>query len=126
MYETLKELGIDDIENIERYTLRQEGDEDIIKIYFKRRPGELFAHSMKFRHGRSVKVVPVDSGRGQYKEVSQISPTMQKLAEELDQIVHREQATRDTKQRILNDIEHLEKVIQRKMAQLRADVERLG
>ena len=125
MYETLKELGIENTDDIERYTLRQEGDEDIIKIYFKRKRGELFSHSMKFRHGRSVKVIPIDSGRGEYREVSQISPTMLKLSEELDQIVHREHSVRDAKQRILNDIEHLEKVIQRKMEQLREDVERL-
>lgn len=50
MYETLHELGITDLDQIEKYTLRQEGDEDILKIYFKRKKGELFSHSLKFRH----------------------------------------------------------------------------
>ncbi|WP_428622791.1 DUF3461 family protein [Sedimenticola sp.] len=125
MYETLKELGVTDLDQIERYTLRQEGDEDILKIYFKRKKGELFAHSMKFRHGRAKKMVQIDSGTHKYKEVSEISPTMQKLANELDRVVQHEENVADFKKRILNDIEHLEKVIQRKLDQLRADIETL-
>jgi len=123
MYKTLKDMGISDFDLIERYILRQEGDEDILKIYFKRKRGDLFAHRHKFRHGRSRKVVPVNSGRGQYKEVSEISPTMLEAARELDQIVKRENSVRDYKKRVLNDIDHLEKVMLRKLEQLRADVE---
>ena len=125
MYETLKEMGITEIDLIERYILRQEGDEDILKIYFKRRKGDLFAHSHKFRHGRSRKVVRVNSGRGVYKEVSEISPTILKATQELDQIVKREHTVRDFKKRVLNDIDHLEKVMLRKLEQLRSDVERM-
>ena len=123
MYKTLKDMGITDFDLIERYILRQEGDEDILKIYFKRKRGDLFAHCHKFRHGRSRKVVPVNSGRGQYKEVSEISPTMLEAARELDQIVKREKSVRNYKKRVLNDIDHLEKVMLRKLEQLRADVE---
>lgn len=126
MYETLKELGITDVDHIERYTLRQEGDEDILKIYFRRKRGDLFPHSIKFRQGRSTKVVPIDSGRGQYKEVSEISPLMLKASGELEEIVKREENLVELKQRILRDIDHLEKVVSRKLAQLRDDVERLG
>lgn len=125
MYETLKELGVTDLDQIERYTLRQEGDEDILKIYFKRKKGDLFAHSMKFRHGRSKKMVQVDSGTHKYKEVSEISPTMLKLSQELDQLVHHEESVADFKKRILSDIDHLEKVLTRKLDQLRNDLDKL-
>lgn len=125
MYETLRELGVTDLDQIERYTLRQEGDEDILKIYFKRKKGDLFAHSVKFRHGRAKKMVQVDSGTHKYKEVSEISPTMQKLARELDQVVNHDESVADFKKRILGDIDHLEKVIQRKLDQLRADIDTL-
>ncbi|AKH21124.1 DUF3461 family protein [Sedimenticola thiotaurini] len=125
MYETLNELGVSDLDQIERYTLRQEGDEDILKIYFKRKKGELFPHSMKFRHGRSKKMVQVDSGTHKYKEVSEISPTMLKLTQELDQLVHHEENVADFKKRILSDIDHLEKVMKRKLDQLRNDIETL-
>ncbi len=125
MYETLRELGVTDLDQIERYTLRQEGDEDILKIYFKRKKGELFARSMKFRHGRAKKMVQVDSGTRKYKEVSEISPTMQILARELDQLVRHEESRADLKKRILGDINHLEKVMMRKLDQLRSEIENL-
>lgn len=125
MYETLKEMGVTDVDHIEKYTLRQEGDEDILKIYFRRKRGDIFSRSIKFRHGRSTKVVPVNSGRGEYKEVSEISPTILKAVDELEQIVQHEEHVQDFKKRILSDIDHLEKVVQRKLDQLRQDVERL-
>ncbi|TVO76821.1 DUF3461 family protein [Sedimenticola selenatireducens] len=125
MYETLRELGVTDLDRIEKYTLRQEGDEDILKIYFKRKKGDLFAHSMKFRHGRSKKMVQVDSGTHKYKEVSEISPTMLKLTQELDQVVRHEESVSDFKKRIINDIDHLEAVMKRKLDQLRSDIENL-
>lgn len=125
MYDTLRELGVSDLDQIERYTLRQEGDEDILKIYFKRKKGELFAHSMKFRHGRAKKMVLVDSGTHKYKEVSEISPTMLKLANELDKLVEHDESLDDFKRRILGDIDHLERVMQRKLEQIRTDIESL-
>ncbi len=126
MYDTLREMGITDINLIERYVLRQEGDEDILKIYFRRRRGDLFSHSVKFRHGRATKMIPVNSGRGEYKEISEISPTMLKAARELDQIVNNEASINDIQRRILSDIDHLEKVVERKLEQLRADVRLLS
>ncbi|HEB96689.1 MAG TPA: DUF3461 family protein [Sedimenticola thiotaurini] len=125
MYETLKEMGVTDIDHIEKYTLRQEGDEDILKIYYRRKKGDIFSRSIKFRHGRSTKVIPVNSGRGEYKEVSEISPTILKAVEELEQIVQHEESIQDFKKRILSDIDHLERVVQRKLDQLRQDVSRL-
>ncbi len=124
MYESLKDLGVTDIEHIEKYSLRQEGDEDILKIYFKRKKGDIFAHSLKFRHGRAKKMVLIDSGRQEYKEISEISPTMQKLTQELDQVVSHEENLLEFKERILADVDHLEKVIQRKLSQLRDDIEK--
>jgi len=124
MYESLNELGVTDIERIEKYTLRQEGDEDILKIYFKRKKGDIFSHSIKFRHGRAKKMVMIDSGRQEYKEVSEISPTMQKLTQELDRAVNQEENRLEFKERILADIDHLEKVIQRKLLQLRDDIDK--
>lgn len=125
MYEALREIGVTDIEHIERYTMRQEGDEDVLKIYFKRKKSALFSHSIKFRHGRSKKMVLVDSGKHQYKEVSEISPFMLKVEQELERVVHRDESKEELKKLILSDIDHLEKVMQRKLEQLRQNVDRL-
>lgn len=122
MYDTLREMGITNFDDIERYSLRQEGDEDILKIHFRRKQGAMFAHSLKFRHGRSKKMILIDSGRHEYKEVSEISPVMLKLCSELDKVVAQEENRADIKLRILSDIDHLETVIKRKLEQIREKV----
>ncbi len=126
MYKTLKEMGVTEMHKIEKYSLRQEGDEDILKIYFRRRKGSLFHSSMKFRHGRSKKMISTgEAGVNDLKEISEISPTILKAVKELDQIVDHEEHIIDLRNRILSDIDHMEKVMQRKIEQLRADVEQL-
>ncbi len=49
MYDNLKSLGISNPEDIDRYSLRQEANNDILKIYFRKDKGEFFAKSVKFR-----------------------------------------------------------------------------
>ena len=48
MYENLKSLGIQEPTSVDSYTLRQEANHDILKIYFKKQKGEFFAKSVKF------------------------------------------------------------------------------
>lgn len=43
MYDNLKSLGVNHPDDIDRYSLRQEANNDILKIYFRRDKGELFA-----------------------------------------------------------------------------------
>jgi len=46
MYDNLKGLGISSPEDIDRYSLRQEANNDILKIYFRKDKGEFFAKSV--------------------------------------------------------------------------------
>ena len=45
MYDNLKSLGITNPEEIDRYSLRQEANNDILKIYFQKDKGEFFANT---------------------------------------------------------------------------------
>lgn len=57
MYDNLKSLGITNPEEIDRYSLRQEANNDILKIYFQKDRGEFFAKSVKFKYPRQRKTV---------------------------------------------------------------------
>src|SRR5699024_3269076 len=68
MYDNLKSLGITNPEEIDRYSLRQEANNDILKIYFQKDKGEFFAKSVKFKYPRQRKTVVADGiGQG-YKK----------------------------------------------------------
>lgn len=125
MFEHLNAVGVTDTDKIEKYTLRTEGYDDILKIYYKREKGDLFARSEKFKYPRQQKRVKVDSGTGSYMDTTEISPSLRKLVDELDSIARRVHVETDLKKKILDDLHHLEKVVQNKIEEIEADLKRL-
>ena len=116
MYDNLKSLGITNPEEIDRYSLRQEANNDILKIYFK---------SVKFKYPRQRKTVVADGVGQGYKEVQEISPNLRYVIDELDQICQRDRSEVDLKRKILDDLRHLESVVTNKISEIEADLEKL-
>ncbi|HCH33440.1 MAG TPA: DUF3461 domain-containing protein [Oceanospirillaceae bacterium] len=122
---TLTEMGITSFEAINKYTLRQEGDFDILKIYYKREKGSFLPRSKKFRFGRATRTVMVDSGRQQWQEVSEISPFLLRALTELNKLAREEKKAIDSKETIEQDLVHLERIMTEKLAEIRAKLEQL-
>lgn len=55
MYDNLKSLGITNPEEIDRYSLRQEANNDILKIYFQKDKGEFSPRALSLNIRVSVK-----------------------------------------------------------------------
>lgn len=125
MFEHLNAVGVTDTDKIEKYTLRTEGYDDILKIYYKREKGDLFARSEKFKYPRQQKRVKVDSGTSSYMDTTEISPALRQLVDELDSIARRVTVETDVKKKIIDDLRHLEKVVQHKIEEIEADLKRL-
>ena len=126
-YPTLTEMGIsaDSIADVYKYSLRQEGLEDVLKVYFKRSKGSFLSKSKKFKFGRAAHTVRVDSSQDKYQEVSEMSPFLMKAIDELHKLVQHDHEITDIKERLLTDIDHLEKVMANKIRDLREDIEKL-
>ncbi|WP_086982580.1 DUF3461 family protein [Vibrio aphrogenes] len=126
MHPNLTQLGIPDTSLISRYTLRQEAQVDVLKIYFHKQKGELFAKSLKFKYPRQRKNIRINNQSGQYKETTEISPSLTQVMTELNQITqHKELSPADVKHKILSDLRHLERVVAGKIAEIEADLEKL-
>jgi len=126
MFPHLTGLGIQDPKQVERYSLRQEAHKDVLKIYFRKQKGELFAKSVKYKYPRQIKNVLVDSGSHQYKEVTEINRNLTLVIDELNKLTKPEKrAEVDVKQKILSDLHHLEKVVSSKIAEIESDLEKL-
>ncbi|GLO60166.1 UPF0325 protein [Vibrio sp. MACH09] len=126
MYPNLTGLGIHDPKQIERYSLRQEAHKDVLKIYFHKQKGELFAKSVKFKYPRQVKNVLVDSGTHHYKEVTEINRNLTLVIDELNSITRPAMLKeKDLKKKILSDLRHLEKVVSSKIHEIESDLEKL-
>ncbi|QIQ21842.1 DUF3461 family protein [Zophobihabitans entericus] len=126
MYKNLKQLGIFDPEKITHYTLRQEGVNDILKIYFVKEKGEFFARSVKFKYPRQRKMVTADSNGERYKEVKEINPVLVNIINELDALkLQQKDKDLDLATKILTDLQHLQRVVANKISEIEADVEKL-
>lgn len=125
MYPNLTSIGIENPETIDRYSLRQETTNDILKVYFAKQKGELFAKSVKFKFPRQRKSVVVNSGSREYKEITEINRNLTFVIDELDQITKRKHTDVDVKKKILSDLRHLERVVTHKIAEIEADLEKL-
>jgi hypothetical protein len=86
MYNNLLALGIDDLNNINGYTLSTEKNRDVLRINFRPSKGHLLKRSQRFIYPRQHKVVTVDSGTGSKIHMTEISPTLRYVIAELDQI----------------------------------------
>lgn len=125
MYEHLSTIGIEETDLIERYSLRSEVECDTLKVYYKREKGDLFARSEKYKFPRQRKKVKTDYGKNSYSDISEIAPALRHVIEELDEITKTKQGNVDIKQKVLNDLKHLESVVHSKIAEIEADLEKL-
>ena len=125
-FTALTEMGITRFKEISHYTLRQEGAAvDVLKIYYDRAKGSFLPTSRKYKFGRATKTVRTDSGTNGTSEVHEISPFLQRALSELDSLVERRRHTVDDRAALLEDIDHLEQVLQTKLEEIRGRVEKL-
>ena len=128
-YPTLNAMGITSVDNIDRYTLRHQGETDVLKIYYKRPKGSFLARTKKFSFVRGRNRIPLEARNTKaFEDMQNISPQLIMALNELKQL----DATStpidpvDPRQAILSDLEHLEKVITAKTEELRQKINRLN
>ena len=81
--------------------------------------------SKKFKFKRQHKNMRVNEGRVPYIATTESSPYFLRAISELDTLVTVEKTAQDRKQRLLEDIEHLEKVVARKLEDMRRQIEEM-
>lgn len=126
MYPTLESMGITSYDNIEKYTLRYEGGFDVLKIYYRRAKGSLLPKSKKFKFGRATRTVLADGGTQQYREISEPSLVVLRAVDELSQLLGQEHDDKQTKEELLQELEHLERVVANKIADIKEKIEKLS
>jgi hypothetical protein len=87
-YPTLTEMGINNPEQIERFSLTTSSQIDYLRIIYRRKKGSFLPASKRFEFGRASKTVVTDSGSRKTQVVYEISPFVQKAVEELEYIVN--------------------------------------
>ncbi len=126
-YPTLAEMGIRSFAEVSHFKVRQEHKADVLKVYYHRRKGSILPRSKKFTFVRPSSAVPLqyrhDKG---WEQFTNASPRLKKAVEELTVLTGGEIISdKDQKSQFLSDLDHLEKVMQAKIAEMRRQVEAL-
>ncbi len=125
-YPTLEEMGITSFENITKYSLRRHSDVDVLKIYYKRPKGSLLSRSKKFTFAHPRKSIPLEFHSGDtWESLKGSSPRLQSAVDELKKLTTEPAALppEDMKARVLEDLNHLETVVNSKIAELRHQIQ---
>jgi hypothetical protein len=92
-YPTLSEMGINNPEQIERFSLSTTNQTDHLRIIYRRKKGSFLPGSKRFDFGRASKTIVTDSGTRKTQIVHEISPFVQKAIEELEHIINSKKTT---------------------------------
>lgn len=125
MYQTLESMGVTSFEDIEKFTLRYENGFDVLKVYYRREKGSLLPKSKKFKFGRSTKTVLADGGQQTYQQVKEPSLVVLRAVDELGKLVGKQHEDKLTKEDLVSELEHLEKVVTSKIEELKEKIAKL-
>ncbi len=83
------------------------------------------AKSKKFKFKRKHTNVSVEGGLVPYRASTEPSPYYLRALSELEKLVAQDKSVKDKKELLLEEIEHLEKVVARKVEDIRRQIEEL-
>lgn len=124
-YPTLEKMGVKSVESIDKYTVRHQGDTDVLKIYYKRPKGSLLSRSKKFSFIRGRRGIPLEAQNSRaFEQMDKISPQLLAALEELKQLdaSRKEVDPVDPKEKFLSDLAHMEKVMNQKIEEIRRQI----
>ncbi|TEW43854.1 DUF3461 family protein [Psychromonas algicola] len=118
MYPNLRDIGIRNPEDIKRYSLRQEGEKDVLKVYFRKQGGMLIGKSSKYKFQRQMKRVSGGQNNEKFTDLSEINPTLRKIIQELDSLSVQVGTEQELKKQVLSDLRHLQDVVNNKIQEI--------
>ena len=118
MYPNLRDIGIRNPEDIKRYSLRQEGEKDVLKVYFRKQSGMLIGKSSKYKFQRQLKKVSGGQNSEKFTDLSEINPTLRKIIQELDSLSVQVGTEQELKKQVLSDLRHLQNVGNNKIEEI--------
>ena len=124
-YPSLHEMGVKNPEDISRYSLQNVNDVDILRVVYNRKKGSLLPRSKKFRFPRTKRMVVADSGSNTNDILSEISPFLNKVIDELHQIVKLKHTHQEHKVIILDELNRLEEEVHTRMTYIKSLVDKL-
>lgn len=124
-YKHLMQLGINNPNEIDRYSLQTVNNVDILRVVYRRKKGSLLPESKKFRFARTEKIRGADlDARGTWIDY-EVSPFIRDVMAELDQIVRTKHDREHKLDLIQEELVHLEEENAHRLAYIRNLIDEL-
>jgi hypothetical protein len=124
-YPTLSEMGINNPEEIEHYSLSTTNNIDHLRVIYKRKKGSLLPTSKRFEFGRASRTVMTDSGTQATEIVHDISPFLHKALQELDQLIDAKKSNLEQVKLVKQEIQRLHQEIDSRMAYIESLIDQV-
>jgi len=124
-YPTLADMGIVNPEQIDRYSLQASGNNDVLRVIYKREKGSLLPSSKKFKFPRNVRIIEQDGGNKKSDTIVEVSPALSRAIAELHSIVNRKHTRAEQKEIIEDEVHRLEEEISTRVTYLKSLVKAL-
>ena len=124
-YPTLSEMGINNPEEIEHYSLSTTNNIDHLRVIYKRKKGSLLPTSKRFEFGRASRTVMTDSGTQATEIVHEISPFLHKALQELDQLIDAKKSNLEQVKLVKQEIQRLHQEIDSRMAYIESLIDQV-
>ncbi|MFT5221008.1 MAG: hypothetical protein ACI9LO_001015 [Planctomycetota bacterium] len=107
-YPRLKEMGVLNPQQIDKFAVYTVGNTDILRIVYDRKKGSLLPVSKRFKFDQIKKSVMVDSGTRQTGTVFESQPAFRESLSELEHLRAEKEHSQDISALILEEIRLLE------------------
>lgn len=125
-YPTLKDMGIINPHEIDRYSLQASDEMDVLRVIYKREKGSLLPSSKKFKFPRNVRIIEQDGGSKKNETIQEVSPALSRAITELHQIVNLKHNRIEQKEIINDEIKRLEEEISTRVSHLKSLISNLS
>ena len=123
-YPKLREMGIQNPHEIEKYAVYSTADTDILRIVYDRKKGSLLPVSRRYKFPQVQKQVRVDSS-GKTQPMYESSGTFRQALTELEQLKHARDTSQDVASLVREELRLLEEDVALRSQYIRSLLEKM-
>jgi len=124
-YPRLKEMGILNPQEIEKFSVYATENLDVLRIIYARKKGSLLPVSKNFKFSRIKKSVVVDSGTRQTENINESNPAFREALSELEDLKMAKSAAVDLSELISEEVRLLEEDMKLRIEYIKSLVKRV-
>ena len=124
-YKQLEQMGVQNPEQIARFTVYTVNNADILRIIYDRKRGSLLPVSRRYKFNRIKKSTLVDSGTRKTEIIYESAPEFRSAVSELNKIMRSKDASADVRKLINEEVRLLEEEVSVRLDYIKTLVKKL-